>query len=275
MAARYHPEGIKFGIFLPPVTSWQVMRQRARKVEELGFESLWIGDKFAAPGDPYVPWFECWALLAGLADCTIRVRLGSLVTSIIYRNPALIAKQALTLDHMSGGRFTLGIGVSSTNDTDHTMTGVDPWPNPERVSRFTEAVTIIDRMLRHRITSYQGSFYKVSGAVMLPEPLQAPRPPLLIAAEGMRMLKIAAALADNWNSLAGLEYSPQEALLHVKDNNRRLTDFALELGRDPASITRSFCVGWTQDQPFQSRLAFEDFIGRYAEAGIQEFMLGY
>jgi len=97
----------------------------------------------------------------------------------------------------------------------------------------------------------------------------------LIAAESPRMLKITAAFADNWNSLAGLQYSSKEALQHTRDNNLRLTEFALLLGRDPASITRSFCVGWTNDRPFESLGAFQDFIGRYAEAGIQEFMLGY
>jgi alkanesulfonate monooxygenase SsuD/methylene tetrahydromethanopterin reductase-like flavin-dependent oxidoreductase (luciferase family) len=110
---------------------------------------------------------------------------------------------------------------------------------------------------------------------MLPLPIQQPRPPLLIAAEGPRMLKIAATFADNWNALASFKYSSQEALQHVRDNNLRLTELALELGHDPDSITRSFCVGWTNDQPFESLGAFQDFIGRYAEAGIQQFMLGY
>lgn len=89
------------------------------------------------------------------------------------------------------------------------------------------------------------------------------------------MLKIAAAFADNWNALAGFRYSSKEALQHTRENNLRLSELALALGRDPACITRSFCVGWTVDQVFESIGAFEDFVGRYAEAGIQEFMLGY
>jgi alkanesulfonate monooxygenase SsuD/methylene tetrahydromethanopterin reductase-like flavin-dependent oxidoreductase (luciferase family) len=265
----------KFGIFFPPVSPWPVLRERAMLVEQLGFESIWMGDKFASPGDANVPWFECWALMSGFATCTERVRVGTLVTSIIYRNPAIIAKQALTVDHMSGGRFTLGLGVSSADDTDHLMTGVYPWPAAERVNRFKEVVTIVDQMLRNPVTTFAGQYYQVTDAVMLPPPIQKPRPPLLIAAEGPRMLKIAAAYADNWNSLGGFEYSSEEALQHTQDNNLRLTEYALELGRDPGSITRSFCVGWTHDRPFESLGAFEDFIGRYAEVGIQEFMLGY
>ena len=275
MAESTNIKDLKFGIFFPPVSPWPVLRERVKLVEQLGFESIWMGDKFAGPGDSEVPWLECWALLSGFAACTERVRVGTLVTSIIYRNPAVIAKQALTVDHISGGRFTLGIGVSSPDDMDHPMTGVDPWSAAERVSRFEEVVTIVDHLLRNPITTFEGTYYKVSGAVMLPPPIQKPRPPVLIAAEGPRMLKITAAFADNWNALASFKYSSQQALQHTRDNNLRLTDFALELGRDPASITRSFCVGWTKDHPFESVGAFEDFIGRYAEAGIQQFMLGY
>ena len=275
MAADLDPKKLKFGIFFPPISPWPVLRERVRRVEQLGFESIWMGDKFAGPGVSEVPWLECWALLSGFAACTERVRVGTLVTSIIYRNPAVIAKQALTLDHISGGRFTLGIGVSSPDDIDHLMTGVDPWPAAERVSRFKEVITIVDRLLRYPITTFEGTYYKVSGAVMYPPPIQKPHPPILIAAESPRMLKITAAFADNWNALASFKYSSQEALQHTRDNNLRLTEFALKLGRDPASITRSFCVGWTNDRPFESLGAFQDFIGRYAEAGIQEFMLGY
>lgn len=275
MAESPIPKGLKFGIFFPPITSWPELQKRARLAEQLGFESIWMGDKFAAPGDPDVPWLECWTLLAGLAGCTERARIGTLVTSIIYRNPAMIAKQALTLDHMSGGRFTLGVGVSAPEDSDHAMTGVVPWPNAERVSRFGEVVTIVDQLLRNKVTTYQGDYYKVAGAVMVPAPVQKPRPPILIAAEGPRMLKITAAFADNWNSLAGFRFSPQDAWQHVFDNNQRLTEMAHELGRNPEQITRSFCVGWTRDQPYQSPAALQDFIGRYAEAGIQEFMFGY
>ncbi|HEX9090694.1 MAG TPA: LLM class flavin-dependent oxidoreductase, partial [Anaerolineales bacterium] len=257
------------------ITSWPVMQERLRLVEKLGFESIWIGDKFAAPGDPYVPWFECWTLLAGIACSTERVKVGSLVTSIIYRNPAIIAKQALTLDNMSGGRFTLGLGASSADDTDHAMTGVNPWPNAERVERFGEVLTIVDQLLRNQLTTFRGKYYAIEGAVMLPRPIQQPRPPILVAAEGPRMLRIAASSADNWNCLAGFKYSPEQALQHVRENNQRLTELALEIGRDPERITRSFCVGWTKDQPYQSIAAFQDFIGRYADAGIQQFMLGY
>jgi alkanesulfonate monooxygenase SsuD/methylene tetrahydromethanopterin reductase-like flavin-dependent oxidoreductase (luciferase family) len=272
------PEGstqIKFGIFLPPQPSWDVLRERAVLVEQLGFESLWMGDKFVAPGDPEVPWMDGWTLLAGFAAITSHIRVGSLITNMIYRNPAVIAKSAMTVDNISGGRMTLGLGASSPSDLCHPMTGVEAWSNPERVSRFEEVVTIVDRMLRNPESSFTGKYYQIKGAAMLPAPIQKPRPPLLIGAEGPRMLKIAAKYADNWNSVLGFRLTPKEAVQCVKDNNQRLSELALTLGRDPESITRSFCVGWTSDRPFDSPAAFQDFVGRYAEAGIQQFMLGY
>ena len=275
MAESVNPKDIKFGIWFPPAPSWLALRERARMVEQLGFESLWMVDHFVNPYDSNCAWMDGWTLLAGMAACTERVRVGTLVTNIIYRLPAVIAKLALTVDHISNGRLTLGIGVGSPKDLSHPMTGVDPWPNAQRVSRFEEIVTIVDQMLRNPVTSFEGTYYKVSEAVMLPSPIQKPRPPLLIAAEGPRMLKIAATFADNWNSISNFNYSSEESLQHVRDNNQRITELAHEMGRDPKSITRSFCVGWTNDEPFESISTFQDFVGRYAEAGIQQFMLGY
>jgi alkanesulfonate monooxygenase SsuD/methylene tetrahydromethanopterin reductase-like flavin-dependent oxidoreductase (luciferase family) len=266
---------LKFGIFYAPLPSWPVLRERIQHVESLGFDSMWLVDHFVNPVYSDCPWMDAWTLLAGMAACSKNVKLGTLVTNIIYRNPALIAKQALTVDQMSDGRLVLGIGAGSPNDLSHPMTGIDPWPNRERVSRFEEIVTIVDQMLRNHVTTFEGEYYKVTDAVMLPAPIQQPRPPLLIAAHGPRMLKIAATYADNWNSLGGLQYSSEEALRITRDNNHRLSELAAAQGRDPDQITRSFCVGWTHDKPFDSIGAFQDFIGRYSDAGIEEFMFGY
>jgi alkanesulfonate monooxygenase SsuD/methylene tetrahydromethanopterin reductase-like flavin-dependent oxidoreductase (luciferase family) len=155
------------------------------------------------------------------------------------------------------------------------MTGVDPWPNPERVDRFEEIVIILDQMLSNPISTYKGKYYQVKEAVMYPPPIQQPRPPLLIAAHGPRTLKIAATYADNWNSLAGHQYSSEEALTIVREKNLQLSELAITQGRNPEDITRSFTLGSTQDKPFQSTDAFQEFIERYIDAGFQEFMLGY
>lgn len=266
---------LHFGIWFPPFPSWPVLRERASLAEDLGYQSVWMVDHFVDPYASAQPWLEAWTLLSAMAACTRKVRVGTLVTNIIYRNPALLARQALAVDHISNGRLILGIGAGSPRDLSHPMTGVHPWPNPERVSRLEEIVAIIDRMLRNPITTYNGQYYSVTEATMIPPPIQKPRPPLLIAAEGPRMLKLAATYADNWNAIGRPDRSPQELLDLTRRCNARVTEYALALGRDPAQIARSYCMGWTPDNPFASVGAFQDFVGRYAEAGIREFMLGY
>jgi alkanesulfonate monooxygenase SsuD/methylene tetrahydromethanopterin reductase-like flavin-dependent oxidoreductase (luciferase family) len=275
MSEKIKKSRVKFGIWLPPFPSWSEIINRTKQIEELGYDSIWMVDHFAHSTCLEHAWMECWTLLAGIAACTTKIRVGTLVTNFIYRNPALLAKMALTLDHISEGRLTIGIGAGSPQDLSHSMTGVEPWSNPERVSRLNEIVQILDLMLTHPISNFSGTYYKVTEAVMLPPPIQQPRPQILIAAHGRRTLKITATYADYWNSLAGSEFSSDEAVKFVSDCNERLTELAITQGRDPKDITRSFTVGRTNDKPYESIGAFQSFIGRYIEAGIEEFMLGY
>jgi len=244
-------------------------------IENLGYDSLWVVDHFTNPFDPVFPWFEAWTTLAGISVETNRIRVGTLVTNIIYRNPALLAKQALTVDHISQGRLTLGIGAGSADDPSHRMTGVEPWANAERVERLHEIVEIVDQMLRNPVTTYRGRYYQVNEAAMLPGPVQHPRPPLLIAAHRPKMLKLAARYADTWNTLVGSRYPAHEAPDVVRRANELVSEEAIAAGRDPGQIVRSLCVGWTQDTPFASVEAFTDFVGRFRDAGIEEFILGF
>lgn len=272
-----HPTGhpLSFGIWVPVATSWRNARDRLKHVEVLGYDSIWVVDHFANPFQPAFPWFEAWTTLAALAAVTDRIRLGTLVTNIIYRNPALIAKQAMTVDHISGGRLTVGIGAGSPDDPSHPMTGVEQWPNPERAERLREIVEILDLMLRSPVSTFEGKYYRVADAIMLPGPLQKPRPPILIGAHGRKMLELAATRADTWNTLVGSRFSAREALEATRRASEFVTECAARAGRDPASIVRSLCVGWTPDPLFDSLDSLVDFIGRYSEAGINEFIFGY
>jgi alkanesulfonate monooxygenase SsuD/methylene tetrahydromethanopterin reductase-like flavin-dependent oxidoreductase (luciferase family) len=148
------------------------MVENWRLIETLGFDSVWVGDHFVNPHLIGEDWFDGWTLLAALAVQTRTIRIGTLVTNIIYRNPALIAKQALTIDHISHGRLELGIGATSQGDPSHHMTGVEVWETGERVQRFHEVIEIVDSMLRNEITTYQGCFYSVKEAHMKPSPIQ-------------------------------------------------------------------------------------------------------
>jgi len=128
-----------------------------------------------------------------------RVRIGVLVSSNTFRHPAILARQAITLDHMSGGRLDVGLGAGWFVP-EHEAFGLD-FPAPgERVSRFREAVEVLDRLLRQERTTYAGRYYELRDTVSLPRPIQSPRPPLMLAGHGPRMLRIIAEWGDLWNS---------------------------------------------------------------------------
>ena len=267
---------LSFGIWIPPVTLYPDMFERWELIENLGFDSIWNIDHFTNPikmGE--TPWLECWTSMAALAARTRKIRIGTLVTNMIYRNPATLAKQIVTVDHLSNGRLTFGIGAGASTDPSHPMTGVEPWGNKERVERFREFVEIFNLMMTQEVSSYDGRYYKVKDAIMVPLPVQKPRPPLLIAAKGPKMLKLAANLADNWNFLPPFGLSAEEALEETKQRNEMITHFATEAGRDPDSIDRSLCAGWTKERPFDSKDNFIEFVNRYREIGINEFHLGF
>ena len=266
---------LRFGIITPQNRPWVRMLENWKLVEDLGFDSVWVADHFVNPHSIDEDWFDGWTLLAALAGQTHTIRIGPLVTNIIYRNPAVIAKQALTLDHISQGRLELGIGATSKGDPSHYMTGVDEWETGDRVQRFREVIEIIDAMLRNELTSYQGHFYSVREAWMKPSPIQKPRPPLVIASIGQTTLKIAAQYADTWNTYAGWDMSPEQTLDFLRQRNDLLDNYCVEIGRNPDEITRSLLVGLTQDTPFASLNAFYDFVGRMYEVGMTEFIFYY
>jgi len=270
-----HPRRLRFGIWTPQLTRWPQIAQRWQHIEQLGLDSVWVVDHFVNPYRYAGDWFEGWTLLAALAARTSTIRIGTLVTNIIYRNPALIARQALTVDHISQGRLELGIGATSARDVSHAMTGVETWDSRERVDRFRETIEIVDNMLRQDVTTYEGKYYRIKDAEMRPPPIQRPRPPLTIAAHGPRTLKIAATYGDSWSTLVGGDLSPRDAVNITRERNRMLSECAVAAGRDPDAITRSLAVGWTRDPPFSSLDSFYDYVGRYREAGINEFVIGY
>ena len=245
---------------------YAAMIERWRQLDALGFDSVWLGDHFVDPFCPAEPWLEGWTLLGALAAQTTRIRVGTLVSSLTLRNPAMLARHAMTADHVSGGRLELGIGAAG-RPLDHTMTGIPPWEPRERMQRFRECVEIVGRILREPVTTYEGRWYRLDEAVMNPAPVQRPRPPLTLAAHGRIGLQIVARFADAWNSLGKPGVSAREALEATRDRNRMLEDYAAGAGRDSRGIVRSLLCGFTPDRPFASPDAFQEFVGRYREIG--------
>lgn len=267
---------LRFGVMTLPHLAWPELAERWQRLEDLGYDSAWVCDHFVDPYSPSAPWMEGWTLLAALAARTSRIRLGSLVTTITYRNPALLAREALTVDHVSGGRLELAIGAGGA-PLDASMTGVDHWEAPERVRRLREFVEIVDGLLRNEVTTYQGRYYRVQDTQMHPAPVQRPRPPLTLAAEGPVALKLVAEYADRWVSY-GLHArsgvtDERELAEHMGRRNAALDELCSARGRDPGSLSRCLLVGLTAETPFASLDAFGEFVGRYREAGVNEFVI--
>lgn len=264
---------MRVGAVLLQNRPFEALRADARLLEEAGLHTIWVGDHLMT--FPRIgTLLEAWTLLAALSASTARVRIGTLVTNITYRNPALLAKQAITVDHISGGRLELGIGAAGTRRDDPHVAGVDEWSVSERASRFEEFVELVDAVLRGD-ESYDGEYYRTSVFERGSWPVQKPRPPLTIAAQGPRTLRVAARFADTWNGLAGFGRSGEDLVAFLKSCNAELDDLAAGFGRDPAAIRRSLLV---QDSGFgwwESAAALGDFIGLASSVGIQDFDFYY
>jgi alkanesulfonate monooxygenase SsuD/methylene tetrahydromethanopterin reductase-like flavin-dependent oxidoreductase (luciferase family) len=272
---------LRFHVLTLPNVPWNELARRYRHIEELGFDVAGVADHFVDWTHPPSPWFEAWTLLAAIARETSRLRLSTLVTQIPLRDPAMLAHQALTVDHISQGRLELGLGVGLTTDPSYAMMGLPNWTTAERVARFKEYVEVVDRLLSNEVTTYRGRFYRVDGAVMNPRPVQQPRPPITIAAMGPVMLKCAARYADTWNSLSFLR--DFEAQLDETRARIRLVDQECKaIGRDPASLRRSYLMfdagaraGGGLINYYTSEDAFADMVPRVIALGISEVGLYY
>lgn len=246
--------------------------RRWRQAEELGFDVLWNCDAMNEPDHPGSVMFEATATLTAMALHTSTIRVGTLVNTVIYRNPVVVAKAAMTIDHLSGGRLELGFG-GGVLESDHRASGVVWWPATERVARFGEAVHVVDLLLRNERTSWAGTFYSVDDADMVPLPVQRPRPPLTIPAHGPLMLRVAAKYADSWSSWGGYHIETEDQLFTAtRDRSAQFDQFCDEVGRDPTMIRHSL-VCFPPLTPWESVDQFTDMVGRYREIGIDEFVL--
>jgi len=273
---------LRFGVLVLPDTSWKDILKRFKHVEELGFDIVGTGDHFFDPSRPNEPWYEIWTLLAAIASETTRIRLGSYVTQISFRNPALLAREALAIDHISDGRLELGLGTGIITDPACSIMGIPNWDNKERVARFKEYVEIVDQLLSNETTSYKGRYYEIRNAVIYPRPIQKPRPPIVIAALGSTMLKYAARYADTWNTLSwGSTF--EEQLDDTRKRTQFIDEYCADIGRDPSSLRHSFLmypVGARTKKGgmisyYESQEAFVDMVQKLVDVGTTEFLLYY
>ncbi|HEX6348987.1 MAG TPA: LLM class flavin-dependent oxidoreductase [Candidatus Dormibacteraeota bacterium] len=256
----------QFGICTDQNMTWEKTVERWQQFEEMGFESAWLCDHLIQPSRPDGPYFEAWTLLGGLAARTQKIRIGVLVTSNTFRYPSVLAKEVVTVDHISNGRLEFGFGAG-WYEPEHRMFGI-PFPETrELVGRFREAVELIDAVMRNDVSSYAGRYYQVEGLRNRPAPVQKPRPPFLLGAFGPQMLKIVAKYADTWNAFG----TPDE----MRQRNQLLDEYCAELGRDPETLDRSlyYWVPKADLDPWASEQAFEEVLGPYIEAGVNQFLV--
>ena len=258
---------LRFGLCVDQNLSWPKTVERWRLFEELGFDSVWDCDHYTQPSRPTGPYFEAWTLLSALAGLTSRIRFGVLVSCNTFRHPYLLAKEASTVDHVSGGRLEFGLGAGWF-EPEQRMLGTPLPEKAELVGRFREAVEICDSLFRNEVTTYEGRWYQLREAAFRPLPVQKPRPPFTLGAHRPRMLAIVARYADSWNS-----YGPPGV---IRERNAVLDEQCAAIGRDPGSLRRSLYYSIAREaDPWASVDAFQEVVGRYREVGIEEFILDH
>ncbi len=230
---------LRVGIQLPEVereVRWPELLDLARAIEDSGFDAVWVGEHllYRWPDRPARGPWEAWTLMAALASATSRVTIGPLVACTAFHNPALLAKQAATVDEIAGGRFVFGLGAG-WNETEFRAFG---FPFDRRIARFEEAFTIIRTLLQEGTIDFAGEFYQARDCELLPRPRPG-GPKLLIGSVGPRMLRITLPYVHAWNAwFADTANSPDGVapLGEVVDAACR------DVGRDPATIERTVAV---------------------------------
>lgn len=245
---------LQVGLQLPEVerhVPWSEYLAMTRTAEEVGFDSVWVGDHLLYRGDGREergPW-DAWTLLAALAAVTERIRLGPLVACTAFSSPGLLARKAAAVHEISDGRLVLGLGAG-WNETEFRAFGL---PFDHRASRFEEAFEIIRRLLAGERVTFEGRFERVQDAVLLPRPVA--RLPLMIGSTGERVLRVALAHVDAWNVWYDWYGNTPEGFA---SENIRVSQLVRESGREPADVMRSATVFVTLEDGGRDRPHTQD-----------------
>ncbi|MGH3097178.1 MAG: LLM class F420-dependent oxidoreductase [Streptosporangiales bacterium] len=252
---------MRYGLKLSQNATIDELRAVWRTADESGFDHCWVMDHFATLGprdDGDI--FETWTMLAAMAEVTSRTRIGCTVTGNTYRHPAVLAKMAVTVDHLSGGRLEFGIGAGWA-ENEHAMLGLDFGSRGDRADRLEEACQVIRSLWTQPRTTFAGSHYQLSDAIAEPKPVQDPYPPVWIGGSGRkRTLRIAARYANVWNAAGG---SPEE----MAELSGVLDQHCEAVGRDPGEIGRSVQIAAEPTEELSST------VEKYARVGVTDLVL--
>jgi alkanesulfonate monooxygenase SsuD/methylene tetrahydromethanopterin reductase-like flavin-dependent oxidoreductase (luciferase family) len=263
---------MRVGVLMLPTDPWPETRAEAQRIDALGYDHLWTYDHLSWRHYRERSWHASMVWLTGMAAATERIRIGTMVTSPNFRHPVTLAKEAMSLDHVSGGRLVLGVGAGGVG-FDATVLGGDVLPPGPRTRRLAEFVETLDLLLRQPAASHRGEFYVVDDARMIPGCVQQPRLPIAVAAAGPRTLALTARFGDAWityGDASGEHRTPAETEAIVRDQMAVLDDACAAAGRDPNEVERIYMIGNTDDRPTASVDAFVDFAGRYRAMGFTD-----
>lgn len=273
---------MKVSMWIDNTVAWDEMADLARLADTGGWETVWFADHYmpnTESGEPIEgDTYEAWAVLAGLATVTERVRLGPLVSPTSVHHPALLANRAATIDRMSNGRFVLGLGAG-WQINEHQAYGIELEPPKARVDRFDEAIQVVRSLLDNDRTDFDGTFYQFANAPCEPHPVQE-RLPILVGTKGPRMMRITARWADEWNTWGAPELAGA--------NRARFIDACSAVGVDPGSkrTAAQALVFMSDDEATLAKwrdkvdlarslvgtpAQLVEALGAYAEAGFDEF----
>lgn len=263
-----------FGIKPPQqFTDIVTLRQAWRLAEDAGFDGCWVFDHFAPMGPVREgEVFEAWTLLAAMAEATRRVRIGSLVTGNVYRHPGVLAKMAVTVDHLSGGRLDLGFGAGG-DDVADAMLGLPERRARERIDRLDEACQVLRSLWSQPRVTFDGDHYRLAGAIAEPKPVQRPGPPLWMGSSGERYgLRVVAQHADVWVSAMMLRSAAEDPdgddLTELMRLGGVLDAHCDTVGRDPSAIRRAVQFRLPADPDDAVRTT-----SRYLDAGFTDLIL--
>ncbi|KUL27742.1 TIGR03560 family F420-dependent LLM class oxidoreductase [Actinoplanes awajinensis] len=257
---------------------WADILAAARHAEQTGWDGVWIADHFMpndGPGrDPHQPTLEAGSLVAALGAVTERVRIGTLVYGNTYRHPAVLANMAATVDRITGGRFTLGVGAG-WQINEHEQYGIELPAVKQRLDRFVEALRVLHGLLRQPTTTLDGEYYRLTDAISEPKPVQDPLPIMIGGGGEKRMLGVVAEYADLWNT-----WGLPELIAH---KSAVLDRFCAERGRDPKSIARTAQALTVVDGPLPEGLPvpviggspekLADAFAEYRSVGLDELII--
>ncbi|WEH40883.1 LLM class flavin-dependent oxidoreductase [Streptomyces sp. AM 2-1-1] len=261
-----------------PLYPWGEGQKIWQRAEELGFHAAYSYDHLSWRSFREKTWFGAIPTLTAAAVVTEDLRLGTLVTSPNFRHPVTLAKELMSLDDISGGRVTLGIGAGGSG-FDATALGQEPWTPRERADRFGEFVPLLHRLLTEGAVSQRGTFYTAEEARNIPGCVQSPRLPFAVAATGPRGLRVAAEYGQAWVTTGDPklydEGTPEQSVEALRGQIAKLGAACEKAGRDVAELDKILLTAFTPDRnrPMESVEAFVDFAGRHQELGFTELVV--